>query len=136
MRNTADELSAKEAVIERGKKAFVEVGLALMEIRDRRGYGLAGYRTFDEYCEKRWGWARQNVVYYIGAAQVAQELVTQVTNLDYTQARELARLAAPATNGDRRKKVIDTEAVKEVAASLDFTQATVKDVACAWAPVV
>ena len=32
------ELMEKETIIERGKQTFVEVGLALMEIRDRRGY--------------------------------------------------------------------------------------------------
>lgn len=122
-------LSRHEATIERGKTAFVEVGLALMAIRDGRLY-RAGYDTFEDYCQKRWGWARQNIVYYIGAAQVAQMLPNKmVSQLTITHAAELARLANPSPNGDGRKKEIDTIAVKEVAASLDFTTATVKDVA-------
>lgn len=45
-------------------------------------------------------------------------------NLNHSKAAELARLAAPATNGDRRKKEIDVEAVKHMAAEIDFTQAS------------
>lgn len=127
--NTAD-LARCEQVIERGKVAFVEVGLALMEIRDKRGYKLAGHETFEAYCRERWGWTSQNAEYHIGAATVARALTEKSQiNLGFTHAAELARLAAPAENGDRRKKVIDVEAVKEVAATIDFTKATVKDVA-------
>jgi hypothetical protein len=120
-------LARCERIIERGKQAFIEVGLALMEIRDTRGYQLAGYETFEAYCRERWGWSEPSATYYIGAAVVAGTL-PQVKVLDYTQARELARLASPDEN-NRRKKVIDVDAVKEVAASLDFTRATVKEVA-------
>jgi len=37
-------------------QAFVEVTTALLEIRDRRLYKQAGHDTFEEYCQKRWGW--------------------------------------------------------------------------------
>lgn len=125
---TQDELLGQEQVIEHGKKAFVEVGLALMDILNRRGYRLAGYSTFEQYCQERWGWSDQSAYGYIGAAQITQKIPTQVGILDFTQARELSRLTIPSNNGDRRKKEIDIEAVREVAASIDFTKATVKDV--------
>jgi len=38
---SANELNELEAVIDRGKLAFVEVGMALMAIREKRGYRLA-----------------------------------------------------------------------------------------------
>lgn len=124
------ELKTKEAVIEHGKQAFIEVGLALMEIRDRRGYKAAGFETFEVYCRERWGWSSQNVEYQIGAAAVAGLLPGKSQDvLGLSQATELARLAVPATTGDKRRKVIDTKAVKEVAANLDFAKATVKEVA-------
>lgn len=121
-------LSRHEETIERGKTAFIEVGLALQAIRDGQLYRI-NYKTFPDYCIGRWNWDVRNASYYIGAAQVAVEIGTQVPSLEYTQARELSRLANPSPNGDGRKKEIDTATVKEVAASIDFSTATIKDVA-------
>lgn len=50
-------LDELEAVIERGKQTFIEVGLALTEIREQRLY-KSEFKTFEEYCQKRWGWDR------------------------------------------------------------------------------
>lgn len=47
-------LAQLETIIERGVQTFVEVGLALMEVRDRRLYREAGYPTFEKYCRERW----------------------------------------------------------------------------------
>lgn len=104
---TSGELKEKESVIERGKVAFIEVGLALMEIRDKRGYKLTGYETFEVYCKDRWGWSTDSAYGYIGAAQVAKKIPTQVGILEFSQARELSRLSNPAPNGDKRRKEID-----------------------------
>jgi hypothetical protein len=41
-------------VIERGRRTFVEVGLALLEIRGRGLFRELGFSTFTEYCRKRW----------------------------------------------------------------------------------
>lgn len=124
---TKDELERNEHIIERGKSAFIEVGTALMEIRDKRLY-QEKYKTFDDYCRERWGWERTIAYHYIGAMQVMKN-VDSSQQIDFSQARELARLAAPSKNGDKRTKVIDTKAVREVATGIDFTKATVKDVA-------
>ena len=48
------DLMEYEKVIEQGLGTFVEVGMALLAIRDGRKYVHAGYRTFEEYCERRW----------------------------------------------------------------------------------
>ena len=44
-------------IIARGLSTFVEVGRALLTIRERRLYEEA-YTTFDEYLHERWGIAR------------------------------------------------------------------------------
>ena len=43
-----------EAVIERGRQTFVDVGLALLEIRHRRLFREQGFATFTDYCRQRW----------------------------------------------------------------------------------
>lgn len=48
-----------EKIIERGLHSFVEVGQALMRIRDSRDYKTrAGFPTFEAYCTKRWQMSR------------------------------------------------------------------------------
>lgn len=126
---TRDELEAREFLIEGGKRAFVQVGTALAEIRDRRGYRF-DFKTFEDYCRVRWDFTRQAAQQYIDSAIVVKELPAEMsTRVDISHARELARLAAPSSNGDKRKKQIDAEAVREVASTIDFGKATVKQVA-------
>ena len=62
-----------ERVIERGQQTFIEVGRALLEIRDRRLYRET-HATFEAYCRERWGWGRRYVNRQIVAAQVARTL--------------------------------------------------------------
>ena len=57
-----------EQVIERGLKTFVEVGEALMEIRDSRLYRQT-HQTFEAYCSERWGMARNHAYRFIDAAE-------------------------------------------------------------------
>ena len=45
----AERLDACEQVIERGLATFVDVGTALLEVRDSRLYRVA-YPTFEAYC--------------------------------------------------------------------------------------
>ncbi len=63
-------LTELEAVIERGLTTFVEVGQALLEIRDSRLYRET-HATFEAYVKERWGWGRTNADNYIQAARVA-----------------------------------------------------------------
>lgn len=59
-----------EKVIERGQQTFIEVGRALMEIRDRRLYRET-HATFEAYCRERWGWGHSHVNRQMDAARVA-----------------------------------------------------------------
>lgn len=62
-------LAECEQVIERGLETFVEVGQALMVIRDGRLY-KATHSSFDDYCRERWGWNRHRAHQLIEGAEV------------------------------------------------------------------
>lgn len=81
-----------EAVIERGLGTFVEVGEALMEIRDQRLY-RSTHSDFDTYCRERWGFSRRRSDQLIGAAEVVGQLGTIVPSpTTESQARALGPL--------------------------------------------
>ena len=50
-------LADMERVIETGMHTFIEVGTALVAIRDERLY-KASHTTFEAYCKERWGMSR------------------------------------------------------------------------------
>lgn len=83
-----------EGVIDRGRRSFIEVGLALLEIRDGRLYKERGYRSFDDYVGDHLGFQRSYAGHLIRGAQAVTELGTTVPSLPTTerQARELARV--------------------------------------------
>lgn len=91
----ARRLEALEATIERGLNTFVEVGAALLEIRDSRLYRTT-HGTFEDYCRERWGMVASRARQLIAAAETVQNLqsVTTVTLLPATesQARPLTTL--------------------------------------------
>jgi ParB family chromosome partitioning protein len=66
----ATRLDELESIITRGLTTFVEVGTALMEIRDAKLY-RESHATFEAYVKERWGWERRNAYQYIEAAEVA-----------------------------------------------------------------
>lgn len=72
-----------ERVIERGLNTFVEVGAALLEIRDSRLY-KDNYSTFEDYCRERWGMERRRVYQLMDAAGV----VENVKNFSHLPTRE------------------------------------------------
>lgn len=55
---------------------FVEIGLALATIRDRRLY-RAEFRTFEEYCRERWGFSRRRAYQLIACARIYVHLVNR-----------------------------------------------------------
>lgn len=85
-------LIALEKTIESGRKTFVEVGLALAEIRDSRLY-RADFDTFEAYCQKKWGWKRDYCDKLISGANVVKQLPEKLHTIvgTETQARELAK---------------------------------------------
>ncbi|HOA61606.1 MAG TPA: hypothetical protein PKK57_09630 [Verrucomicrobiota bacterium] len=89
----ARRLAELEKMIARGKQTFVEVGLALAEIRDLRLY-KGEYSSFREYCQKKWGWEKRYTNYVIAGAEAVRSLPEKVGTAVPTlaAARELARV--------------------------------------------
>jgi hypothetical protein len=81
-----------EVVIDRGKKTFIEVGEALLEIRDLRLY-RATHTSFEGYCKERHGFTRVRAHQYIDAARVCGAL-TEVNAEPPTNERQARELVA------------------------------------------
>ncbi|HXH35235.1 MAG TPA: DNA N-6-adenine-methyltransferase [Plantibacter sp.] len=85
-------LLACEAIVERGRQTFVEVGNALMQIRDGRLYRQT-HDTFEDYCRERWSFERAHAYRLIESAQVDAALSPFGDKpRNEAQARELAPL--------------------------------------------
>lgn len=98
-----------EARIERGLATFIEVGSALLEIRDRRLYRERGFDRFEDYCRERWGFNRAHAYRLIESAHVAVALSPiGDTPANEAQARELARLREPDLIRDVWQEVRET----------------------------
>ncbi|MGH2800507.1 MAG: DNA methyltransferase [Thermoleophilaceae bacterium] len=81
-------LAELESLVERGLQTFVEVGKALMEIRESRLYRET-HGTFETYCRERFRLGRAQAYRLIGGASVA-ELVSPMGDIpNERQAREL-----------------------------------------------
>jgi hypothetical protein len=109
LRSADRSLAELEAVIERGRQTFVEVGLALLEIRARRLFRELGFATFTDYCRQRWDFTPQRAVQLIQAAEVV-EAVSTLTGDAPTVARHAEALAPlrhdlEAMAGARREAV-------------------------------
>lgn len=69
------------------ERAFYEAGKALKELRDRRLY-RSTHKTFEEYCEARFGFKRRHPYRLIEAAEVVDNLISGTQfegELDETQ---------------------------------------------------
>jgi hypothetical protein len=81
------DLARCETTIEKGYQAFIEVGAALIEVRDKKLYRVQ-YPTFADYIEQRWKISRSRAYQLITAGLLS----TQVDIQNERQARELNRL--------------------------------------------
>jgi|JI10StandDraft_1071094.scaffolds.fasta_scaffold230928_2 hypothetical protein len=89
-----NELCQHEAVIEQGLKTFVDVGNALLAIRDKRLY-RQDFGTFEDYCQSRWSMSRVHAHRMMEAATVTNNLLP-IGNIPLpateSQARPLTKL--------------------------------------------
>lgn len=87
------ELAYLEVIVERGLRAFWEIGQALKQIRDKRLY-RQGYRTFDDYCINRWEMSRRSAYQLIEAARVYENVRhgAQILPANERQTRPLVTL--------------------------------------------
>ena len=113
MANPEKRFHELEAVIERGRDAYIAVGNALREIQEKKLH-RPHYPTFEAYCRERWGFARSVGYDFMAAARVAENVRTfGQTNPAFSQALALSRLT-PAEQ-------------QEVANSTDFGDTTVRE---------
>lgn len=96
-----------ESAIDAGLRTFVDVGNALLEIRDGRLYRLS-HGNFEDYCRERWGMSRIHAHRLIDAATVADNLLP-IGNIPTTesQARPLTVLE-PAQQREAWQRAIET----------------------------
>jgi hypothetical protein len=88
------ELVQCEAVIERGMSTFVEVGNALLRIREGRLY-RDQYDSFETYCLEKWEMSGRRAHQLVDSAKVMQNLgAEQIVQLPKSEAvtRELAKV--------------------------------------------
>ena len=105
----AQELAQRETIIERGLKSFVEVGTALLDIRDKRLY-RNGYGTFEDYCKERWGFTDERARLLMRSSEVLKQLtptIVGVLPINEAQARPLTSLT-PDEQISAWQRVIDT----------------------------
>jgi hypothetical protein len=89
-------LNNLESMIEKGMKAFYEMGKALREIRDSKLYRLE-FSTFEEYCERKWNYKKSQCYQLIGASDVMDNLsaIAEVSPQTESQVRPLTLLKTP-----------------------------------------
>ena len=127
------QLMGCEAVVEMGWRTFVEVGLALAQIRDSRLYRVE-FETFDAYCRAKWQYTRIYVHQLISAAQLFTHLsaICKHPKPDHeSQVRPLIGLSLPQAQaawesaaekaGNRR---ITARMVQNAVKELQFTGET------------
>lgn len=91
------QLERCETVIAAGRQTFIEVGNALMEIRDNRLY-KAEYKSFEGYCLEKWGFKRGNahdLIETANAAKTVQDIEQFSTTPTREQVRPLTKLDTP-----------------------------------------
>jgi hypothetical protein len=93
-------LEQYETTIAQGLQTFIEVGHALLAIRDQRLY-RARYTTFEAYCRERWGMQRTYAHRLIEAAKMTENLlpIGNILPANEAQARPLTSLSPDVQRG-------------------------------------
>ena len=97
-------LAECEEIIDRGLQTFLEVGLALIWIRDD-GLYKASYDTFEEYCWARWGLARQRAYALMGAANTTKEISDATHAAKEEMMSEISDISPIPTNEGQAKEL-------------------------------
>ena len=124
------ELERCEVVIKQGLQTFIEVGQALMTIREKRLYRI-GFKTFEDYCVGRWGMVQQSATRLIRAYETVTNLQSEpmgsVLPQSERQTRPLTSLE-PEIQKEVWKEVVQTHGNK-------ITYTKVQTVVNDWKPV-
>jgi len=116
-RSEKSELTRLETVVAEGLQRFVDVGNALLEIRERRLYRDT-HATFEEYCRARWKFSKTHANRLILGAQAAIRLGdVEVQPANEAQARPLTALPA-AQQAKVWERVVERTGGKPTAADV------------------
>jgi hypothetical protein len=124
------ELERCEVVIKQGLQTFIEVGQALMTIKEKRLYRIS-FKTFEDYCTHKWGMVQQSATRLIRAYET-------VTNL---QSEPMGSLLPESERQVRPLTSLEPEIQKEVWKEVikthgeNITAAKVQSVVNDWKPV-
>jgi len=112
-----DKLERCETIIENGLRTFVDVGTALLEIRDERLY-RKDYGTFEDYCRERWNMERANAYRLIESSKVILNLspTGDILPANERQARPLAQLE-PDQQREAWQRVIERASDEKITAA-------------------
>jgi N6-adenosine-specific RNA methylase IME4 len=107
-----------EETIEHGLNTFVDVGNALLEIRDSKLY-RQDFTTFEDYCKERWGIERRRAYQLMDAAKAVENvyLSTQTVPVNELQARPLTALD-PQEQIEAWKRVIENTPEGKITAAV------------------
>jgi len=83
-----NEFAAHEQVIKQGLKSFIEVGNALVIIREGRLY-RAEHITFESYCRAQWQMGRSRAYRLIDASAVTEAMLPIGNTLPTTDLRKI-----------------------------------------------
>lgn len=129
-------LKAHEEIIEAGIKSFIDVGQSLMAIRDERLYEKS-YDSFEQYCQKRWGFKKSYAYDLIESAVVVHDLsaIADTKTDFFPQNESQARAVADAAPDAKTRAVVWEAAVESAPRGEDgkprVTAAVVKKAAAA-----
>jgi site-specific DNA-methyltransferase (adenine-specific) len=120
------ELERAERTIAKGLKSFLEVGLALKEIRDQRLYRQQ-FDTFEAYVSERWELSRTRAYELCAASEVVADL-SAIADIRFlpeneAQARPLTRLQLP----DQRERAWNVALERAAAAGRAVTARDAED---------
>lgn len=133
-------LEAHEQIIESGMRSFLDVGRSLLAIREEKLY-LEKAESFEEYCKKRWGFAKSHAYRLIESAEVVDDLVVSPIGGHSTKSdsqvlpenERQARALADSSDNPRTRATVWAKAVevapKNEAGDPVVTAALVKKVA-------
>jgi hypothetical protein len=116
-------LETYERTIEAGLKTFLEVGNALLAIRDGKLY-RATYATFEAYCQQRWELKQSRAYQLMDAAEVVETLKRSTSEsstivelpANEAQARPLATLP-PAAQVEVWREAVETAPASGITAT-------------------
>lgn len=87
-----NKLRENEKRIQTGLNAFLDVGMALLEVRDNELYKADGWATFEDYCQGRWPQIPETTrIYKVNTAAVKVVLGEDVKNAHAYALREVLK---------------------------------------------